>query len=433
MSDTPPPAQQRPGLEEQERRGGWRTWLLQEWGLLVLAAVLSVLIWEITSQAVIREDVIENVPVRLVVSAQDEERIGAVLNAPDVRVDIAYTGSERERFAVLEALTAVGGGTPVLELQIAPEINEDSRDVSDTLDHWRWPVDNAAEIGLRASMRGIGRVYKIEGMQQVHIAQPETTPRTSEDPEQDELGKLGYELQLLDPGTSAATHIQITPGFVEFLAPRAILGGGAGALTMTPDPIDLRPLLEGEAPQVGKVVTFELTFNQWRAATKVPADQRVRVALYRQTLPPIKAVAKLALQRTASLSVRNRLEVLLAPAFSWDWDGPSPEAVIRDATPMEFEGELVGPADALAEIAKHKDKWSWVIYVSEPAEQGWPKVGAMTNPDDQTRKGVRATIEWLPQGGEFHWKQRGVRFKPNAAKGEDQFFLKLGLRKPSGG
>lgn len=436
MSATPPPAQ-RPHLEENPRERGWTSWLLQEWGLLVLAAVLAVLIWEITSQAVIKEQVIANVRVRLVIAAQDVERVGAVLNSADTRVDLALTGSERERFAVLEALTAVGGGTPVLELQVSPEISDESRDISDTLDFWRWPVDNADAIGLRASMRDIGRVYKIEGMQQVHIAQPETIPATSPDPRKGPLAQRGFQLQLLDPGTTAATHIQVTPGFVEFLAPRAVLGGGEGALTMTPDPISLEELLAGEAPQVGEVKTFTLTFNRWRSATDVQVAERERVRQYRASLPPIKATARLALQPISALQADGRLEVMLDPQFDWDWDGPAPQAVIRDATPMSFVGELVGPADALAEIAANPDKWMWAIYVTEPEakpgeEGGWPKVASMMDPADQTRKGVRATIEWVPQESGSHWIQRGVRFKPSAAKGEDQFFVKVFPRKKKG-
>ena len=151
---------------------------------------------------------------------------------------------------------------------------------------------------------------------------------------------------------------------------------------------------------------------------------------YRKQLPPIQAIARLALQRVERKPIAGRLEVLLHSSFTWEFDGHTPDGIDTVPTPMRFEGVLTGPADAIAEVEAHPEKWMWAIYVSEP-DKGWPKREAMGNEADATRKGVRATIEWVPQ--DPTWIRRGVRFEPDAGKGQDQFYLKLGLRKPDGG
>ena len=427
MTAQPPPTE-RPSLESA-RRGSWKSWLLQEWGLLILAAVLAIIIWEITSTNVISEQRIEGVRVELEIADEHQSRIAAVLDDPAVRVDIAMECSERERNAVLAALTETGGGTPLLRLRVSPEIADanESRVLVDGIDAWLWPVANAAEIDMRATFPG-GRVYRIEGLQQVEIRMPPTTP------DREELGKLGYALKLLDAGSSAATEIQVTPAFIELLAPRALLAPGDGPAVMTPDAIDLSALLADDGARTGSLQTFELSFTQWRKAAELRGTvQEVterRVAHYRESLPPFKASAKLALVRTATLTETHRIEVLLDPKYEWDYDGPAPD-VIRDATPMQFTGTLTGPADALAEIKANKDQWTWAIWVSEPDEKdgGWPTAGAMSDAEASVRKNVPARIVWVPK--DSTWIERGVRFDPQP--GEDEFSVKIWLRKKSGG
>lgn len=418
----PPANAERPSLDSA-RKGSWFAWFLQEWGLLLLAAVLAVIIWEITSQRVIEPRRIEDVAVRLVIPAEARERVGAVLHAQDPTVTLELTGSERQMYAVLAALNRTGGGTPAIELEVDPAFENPSRPLSE-MDAWRWPVAEADEMHLKATSIPAGTVYRIEGMQQVHVAHPPTIPSA------EALREAGYVLQLLDPDTPAGATIQVSPGVVEFLAPRAILADGDGPLVMTPDPIDLRTLYmkpdgsgERDAPKLGVVQSFELTFTDWAS---VPGP----VGVYRKKLPTVKATARLALQRVEKRALANRIEALLNPAFTWDFDGTPVTTIDRVSSPNQFTGHLTGPADALDEIAKNRDQWMWAIYVSEP-DDGWPKKDAMGNNEDASRKGVRATIVWVPQ--DPSWIRRGVRFVPEAANGEDIFSLKLELRKPGDG
>ena len=412
----PPAPTERPNLETA-RRVGWRTWIFQEWGLLILAAVLAVIIWEITSTNVIRELDIQGVRVELYVAEQDRDRVGAVLDRDDTRVTLQMTCSERERRAVHEALTAVGGGTPVLRLRIHPEVAETVRPIGENYgDVWQWPVNNAEEIELSATMPS-GRVYRIEGLQQVHIAPPPTKPSA------EQLRGLGYQLQTLDPDTPAAAKIKVAPGFMEFRAPKAILGASDGPFTMIPDEIDVRSLFEGETPQLGVIQTFELSFTDWRAAKHFAtndSDEKGRVAQFRAGLPVVRATARFALQRIETKPIQNRIEVLLNPAYAWEFDGVSPDRLIREEIPWQFSGELVGPADALKEIAERKGDWHWAIWVEEPKD-GWPKTDSMMDTADNVRKGVRAKIVWV--SSDPTWVRRGVYFDPDQGKNEDGFFL----------
>jgi len=422
----PPPQTDRPALDS-DRHLTWHGWLFQEWGLLILAAVMAIIIWEITSSQVISELQVEDVRVELVIAGQDAERIGAVLNQPDTRVTLEMNCSERERHAIHAALTKAGGGIPVLRLQVNPEVGKDaSRAISSSRDAWLWPVDNASDIGLRAKMPP-GRVYKIEGVQQVNIARPPTIPDTQA------LAALGYVLRVLDPDTSAAADIKLSKAFLEFRAPRAVFAAGEQTLAMTPDALDLRPLLEATPLPLGKLQTFELSFNGWAAAeqdrtTNDPAEQ-TRVAQFRSNLPLERVTAKLVLERVEARAFTGRLEVLLHPDFTWDFEGQAPDEIVREIVPLTFKGKLSGPADALAEIEKAPELWDWAIWVSRP-DKGWPKASTMGAPDERTRKGVRANIVWVPLNTD--WVRRGVRFVPDPAKGEDQFFLKLGLRSKDG-
>lgn len=420
----PPAPGDRPSLASA-RRTHWRSWLLQEWGLIILAGVLAVIIWEITSTNVIRELRIEDVRVKLVVLERDQDRVGAVLNEKNATVTLEMVCSERERRAVHEALTLTGGGVATLELQISPEITSDGIRRINPLDVWRWPVGNAAEIELEAE-RPDGRVYLIEGIQQVHIAQPPTIPDAAE------LERRGFMLQTLDPNTSASATIQVTPSFVEFRAPKAILGSSGGPFTMTPDPIDLTGLLAEENFSPGVIQNRELSFSRWINAADLATNdenEKKRVRNYRGQLPTVQASARFALQRKQEEPFQNRVEILLDPAFAWEFDGQSPDRLIREEVPARFEGELVGPADALREIREQPEKWHWAIWVDRPQE-GWPETGAMANAEDNVRKGVRAQMVWVPL--DPTWARRGVVFKPNAEKNEDQFFLKIEPRKPAG-
>lgn len=412
---------ERPSMDSARRRS-WKTWVFQEWGLIILAAVLAVIIWEISSTQVIREQRIDDIRVELVIADEDKARITAVLDNPIDTISIAMTCSERERYAIASALTEAGGGTKTLRILVAPEITDASRAIQPGLDRWLWPVANAEEIDMRATMPP-GRVYRIDGVQQVGISTPPTLPDV------EGLRDREFDLQLLDPGTSAAANVQVVPSFVEFLAPRMILGRGEGALTMQPDPIDLRTLLGSDTLRLGEVMIFELSFTRWRNA-ELPSDvgysaeERRRVRQFRNALPPIKATAKLALQRQVRKPVENRLEALLHPRFTWSFDSGAPLGANLETTPYDFKGTLVGPADVLDEVIANKDKWTWAIAIRKPDEGGWPDASAMADADKQG-KVSEARIVWVPENED--WIRRGVRFEPDPST--EVFYVKVNLRK----
>ncbi len=396
----------RPSLESA-RKAPFRVWILQEWGLILLAAVLAIILWEVTSTRVIRELRITGVRVLLDVSDDDQKQIGAVLSNRDETVTIEMTCSERERFAVLAALTKTGGGTPALRLKVSPRLEGAKRPFDLSIESWLWPVDNAAELGMRVPKVPVGTVYRIEGMQQVHIAKPRTIPDAAG------LAELGYKILITDPDSEPPVDIRLDHAFMEFLAPRAVFSDTTeGGLSMEPDPIDLNAILASEAPPLGKPQTFSLTFNQWRSAHP-----------YRSRLGLQKVTATLTLYRPADATFKNRMEVLLHPQFEWAESSAKPD--FTPGPPYEFKGTLSGPQWILDEIAKDLAGWMWQMWIAEPSD-GWP-VSTMVAADEW-KKNVPARIEWVPLRPE--WKNKGVRFVPKENSGEDGFTVKIKRRTP---
>ncbi|MDA1195648.1 MAG: hypothetical protein O2894_10755 [Planctomycetota bacterium] len=419
MPSQVPASSERPGLDSARRRG-WTSWFLHEWSLLLLACVLAVIIWEITSTRVIREQRIEGVRVELQVAQADRERSVALLDTADAAVTIELTCSERERLAVLAALTETGGGTPALRLRVNGDVLEGTaRAISASKDNWLWPVSNAEDIKMRAALPR-GTIYRIEGMHQVNIARPATIPST------DELAKRGFRLGVADPTNRPPVDIALSRAYLEFLAPRALLGSGSGGLSVAPDAIDLRPLLVDDAPPLSAPLRFQLSFHGWRQAGDVAdATQRERARQFRSQLEIEPVHATLTLERVAAVQLKNRIEALLHSDFEWMVETDVAE-LQRGGAPFTFTGSLQGPAAVLREIVDAPADWSWAIWISEPTT-GWPRPSMGPEAaDGEWTKGVPARIVWVPRRDE--WRDRGVRFVPQAGSGQDNFYVKIRAR-----
>ena len=412
-----PAPQDRPTLDAA-RRLTWKGWLLQEWGLMLLAAVLAVLVWQITADKVIDERTIERVRIELFVPEADRERIGAVLETEGTTTTVRLKGSERARFAVDRALRATGDGQPVLRLRVSPNLTAGSakRPLNPSTDVWMWPVDNAEEIALQAELRP-GVVYRLEREQQGAIAVPALTTRT-----QETATKKGI-----------AVDVEISRRTFAYLAPEEVITGrrtpGSPAL-LVPDPLHLHDILDAEDVPFGKTLQFDLSFNGWREARDADTGIQAVVRNYRQFLALPKVKATVVLRQIGVLAdegkgyTKNQLVVQLDPKYQWEIDPQTVDGVLHGST-WQFAGTLVGPFDLLQKIRDNKGDWNWQVWVKEP-DGGWPTSPGMSDePSPWTE--TTGEIQWVPKRKE--WRGQGISFRPEARQDSIPIKVRLYPRK----
>jgi hypothetical protein len=385
-----PDPRERPSLASA-RRLGWQAWLLQEWGLLVLAVVLTVIIWDVTSKQVIKPHTIEGVEVVLRLRPGDEDRIGAVLDEAPTLVDVSIRTSARRRDEVVEALHR--DGRLVLELLVNPNVNAESRPINAT-DRWLWPFDDHETIDARAPLpTRTGRVFRLRGMRQGPILMPDTIP-----PRAQLEAEHGITVRM---DLSQATYSDL-------LAPGSVLGEG-----LRPDPIDLTEILAQDALPEGNWPA-RLSFSQWREA---PGDAPQRA--YRRGLRLPEVTATLAFDRLVKKSIENKLVVLLDPD-RYEW--VTPEVARPAMTYLVFTGDLLGPKRAIERLEKSLEDWCWGVRVRPRSDRPLPEKPTDGGETDFTT--VDAEVVFMRVGEAFEFAKVTFERKP----GQDSFDLSVRRR-----
>ncbi len=392
----------RPNLASAAHRGDWKVWLLQEWGLLLLAAVLAILIWEITSSRVVKPRPLRDVQIRLAVDDVLKDRVGAVITGKPTK-DFKLICSERERNEAREALDQDGRAVVTIRISEAPPA---MRPLNSRLDRYAWPFSNHERI-LRD-----GRAEPPEGY--VFGLLP-ADPRVGWDgddkatrPSRSELDRRGIRVTWT---LSQATVPLLAPVGREKLP---------GYVRLEPDAIDLASVVGKDAGDIETAdipfdhpLSYKLTFNTWRAD-----GDAVDVA-WRHDLALPEITATVTLTEITQREVTNALLALLPESVEAKM--PADSLPGFDDVGVRLTGTLKGPKAVLDALEADPSGWSWGIHVISQAKL--EKVPTGTGAEAPYVK-LNAEIVWFATKPEF--QNQGVVFlrKP----GQDGFDLEVRRR-----
>jgi len=378
------------------RRTSWRAFLLQEWGLLLLAAVLALIVWKITSDRVIQPFKIGSVEVVLEVEPAIRDRVGAVLTGPNT-FDLELVCSEREYNEAREALDR--GGKPQVGLRVGTAPESGSR-VFNTDDHYAWPFANHERILAPNTARfPAGRVFALAPAH----------PRVDW---ADEDAATVPTRTALKEGREIRVSITVSRDTVSVLAPKG-RENEAAYTVLTPDPINLVSVVgelvaDGDVP-FDRPLVYDLTFEGWRN----PRDEVERAWRRQLDIPAIQATVTLT--QIATSTPKNGVVLQLSDDYEVELDRVGIPG-LSSVGKLTFTGTLIGPKGILDALERDPEGWAWGIDVLDRA-----------NLPDSTMGGggeflkVDARLFWYPKKVEY--RDHGVRFKPE--RGQDVFSIKV--------
>lgn len=389
----------RPSLKSARPRD-WKVWFFQEWGLLLLAGVLAILIWEITSRRVVKSHVLGPVEMRIEVDEALQGRVGAVLTGNRTR-SFELVCSEREMFEAREALDHDGRAVVVVKVTDA-DVSK-PRDITRN-DQYAWPFADHERIlpgGLALPPSG-GKVFPLTA------ASPRVAWREDDDatrPTKSELlaRQIGISWTLSQPTVAllAPEGSEKQPRWI-FLEPdpinlMTVVGKAAGDIEPKDIPFD-RPL------------PYKLTFNNWRER----GGEKWQIA-WRQGLTLPEITATLTLTQNGERPLTNRLLVNLPDEY--EADPPRDSVPGINAISMQLEGTIKGPKAVLDALQGDPSGWAWVIEVIDASQLKEGTMGTQPTPWQK----LQARIDFSPTKAEF--RNKGITFVP--ADGQDRFDLKV--------
>jgi hypothetical protein len=386
-----PQTESRPTLEEA-RRFDFRAWVRQDAGLLLLAAVLTAIVWLSVRDTVQKVRVIRGVEIRLVVEPDQAPRIDAVLSDPTVRLDLTLNCTPREEREALQALADNGYAVDWL-VRGEPPAGSEERPLGTAQDRIQWPFP------VRLFPDGVeppgppGSVFRLS-RKAMSVAPPATLPPTAE------LQALGLEAE-----------ITIEPGTFEVVGPRDLLEGD-----LVPDPIDLAEVVK-DPQRVGTPLRIPLTFDGWRTAGAQRSTRSTYRARIVASLPKISALV--VLKPVAEREILNDLVIALDPAYQVEITD-KPKAGVQPTVKSALSGRLSGRAEDLDRLAREAGtgSWFWALRLLDAEGLPDPVSGSA---DEQVPK--YAEIFFLP-GPELAGFP--VRFLPSA--GQRSFPVTVRLR-----
>ncbi|MDJ0521370.1 MAG: hypothetical protein QNJ90_04775 [Planctomycetota bacterium] len=389
----PPAPTDRPTLASA-RRTNWKVFLLQEWGLLLLAAALAVIIWEITSRRVLKTHTLDDVEIQLVVDPAIRDRVGAVITGK-VTKDFELFCSEREKDEALEALNV--DGRPVVTMRITQPIESGKRDLNARLDKYDWPFANHHRILVQASADApAGEVFALA---EAHprVSWPDDDEATL--PRRSELAKRGIEVR-----------IKVSQDKIDLMAPKG-REDDPGWTFLSPDPINLTSvageLVAYDDIPFDRPQRYDLEFEGW-----IQTDDTT----WRRGLKIPTLSATVTLVETGEMPLQNRVIMQLPQEYQADLDRQAIPGV-NVGGKLLFTGQLKGPKKDLEALQKDPSAWAWGIEVQDAAEL---PDGTM-NAGPSEWKTVRARFVWYPTKPEF--RDAGIEFQPKP--GQDDFDIKV--------
>ncbi len=374
----PPP---RPETERARRRG-LVSWLRQDGGLLLLASVLTVIVWSSVHDAVVKERSIPNVEVRLRVSDEDATRLGAQLRKPGERMDLKLYCSQRE---YMEALQRIADNGHVIEILVRgePQGGRPERGLGEQgEDRILWPFPERLFGDAGPNRMPEGRVFRL-ARRDVRVLPPGTRPSTQE------LAQRGLRAE-----------VQVAPPSLDLLGPSEVIG-----TEIEPDALDL-DAASNDPAQLGIPLRRGLTFRTW---ARTPEDLSMRAYRNRLLIGFPEAVATVILRPVAQREIQNDLVVLLDPVY---------EVIVQDKQkagilPTErllCKGVLSGRTADLDRLERSAAQGSWFYGLRLVDHEDLPDVVNGTPGDEVTK---HAEIIFVP-GPEL--RELGATFVPSDAQ-----------------
>jgi len=387
-----PQTESRPTLEEA-RRFDVRAWVRQDAGLLLLAAVLTAIVWLSVRDTVVKERSIRNVEVRLVVDRDQATQIDAMLEDPYLRLDLTLHCTPREEQEALRALADNGHAVDVLVRGEPPPGIEERELGASPHDRIQWPFPERLFGVTGPPVWPKGTVFRLT-RKSLDVVQPETIPAAAE------LQALGLEAE-----------ITIEPQTFEVVGPRELLEE-----TLVADPIDLGEAVQ-DAQRIGTPLRVPLTFEAWRARGARRNARQVYRSRIVAGLPKVSALV--VLKPVAEREILNDLVIALDPAYEVEITD-KPKAGVQPTVKSALSGRLSGRAADLDRLAKEAGtgSWFWALRLLDPAGLPDPVSGSS---EEQVPK--YAEIFFLP-GPELTGVP--VRFLPSA--GQRSFPVTVRLR-----
>jgi hypothetical protein len=336
------------------RHRGWRRFLLEEWGLLLLALVLAILMWEVVRAGVEHEEYVRGV--RIVPRTPAGHR--AYVDGP-----IAFPlRGPRGQVESWRAALARTGDSIILEVG-ENAAGEDRRSLRPGRDRFVFPFP---EWLLGAAGRDLvptgGSVYRLLE-QTVAVAEPRI---------------------VLPEGTPRVT---INPPTVTVVAPRGVLGD-----RIQPDPLDLREVFQPPF-DLATPIQRRLTFNEWREDRRPAGERGYGRERADVEVPEVSVTVTVVLPET---EIENDYQVRALPGWTVEVENREGFRGTR------YRGLVRGTRSQLDALRNQPYLWMWVLSVRDDPP-----------PDQDVVPQVRAVIEpvWL-QGLREAGRRGELRFEP---------------------
>jgi hypothetical protein len=345
--------------------------LSSDWGLRILALVLSVLLWSVVRQDISVE---QRIFVDVVPIPDSPDSFEAYLVVRD-RVEITLRGPQRELDEAKELL----GVPPRIEVRVRDlEPGKDYEVISESWsDANRRIVVGTARRLIHAMPTVFVRVYRrLEQRARIAPLVWDNLPD----------GYFPRDVRL-DPGPE-----------VELMAPAGALGQDLVA-----DSIDVGPDFADGSARKGPL-TKQLHFNQWR---KSPGDPDKAVVREKIQLPKVTATVSFKAVKTED--IENALQWSYSGLdgdglgdYAWVIDGSVPDL---NADQMRFKGTFRGGDADLEALQGRLGEWQYVLRI--PLDE----MRELKNGTDTVRK-FRAVLDWAPTSDTLRALHASVEFIP---------------------
>ncbi len=375
----------RPAPEPRPSRWSLSRFFGREWSLLLLAAILTAIVWD-----TMRNEVMERETVSMPLVLPKEHVV--LFDRPVNEIELAFDCPKSKLRAIRKNL-AHEEGRPRLAVGGLP--TSGSRPLSDGMDRIVIPFEERFLQGQKAptieSLRISGWVYRLVPTA-VTFESPAYTPESE---------------ALLKERNLEAT-IRISPQTETIDAPQ----NGMDA-TIAPDPIDIRPFLASSATVANDLGPISLTFLNWREATgRGPAIQTWRS----QVNLPDNLTATLTLRKRIRKAIVNDVVFMIPDAGRYEFNLDSLPK--RPQATTKYEGQLTGAKDVLDTLvsAKGLKTWYWGIRLSD--------LSKLPQSTSDGEKAILAFIEWVPLP---EAQNKDVAFAPGDPT-DREFMLKIKRR-----
>lgn len=386
------PAAQRPGGGSERR--GFFTKLRAEWSLLVLAALLTGVVWYLARENVLGDYKIGPFDI-LTTQAEQDPEISVALK--DAQVTILLHCSKQTMLELKERVEVNGG----LEFEVGERPAGDER-VIDTKhgDHFVYPFSDhyvrSAEMKLPQ-----GRVVRRE-LQTIPVVEPKLPV--------EELEKGGLTVAILG----------ISPAQLKQIVPKSMFEDNR--IEIVPDPLTLDDLgIDATDFTFNEPIrSVPLSFEVWRKG-RSETGRRERGQLLKKLEQGIRAQVRIT--RTAERALLHSYVIMVKPEVLQTY-AIEPASQILDEgdrtgfSPLSksFTGIIQGTSTDLAKLGDTslEGEWHWGIVFDKETQL---KIQNAMNTSDQDKFDVKGSLRLILTG-----KLRGLplTFVPEEGQGENE-------------